>query len=453
MDFFNFLGQDAIWFSYDVNLIRRLELLLQLPVVLFGQLTSFTVPVLAKIYSLTICLHPAISLLFCWLILAKRQREYFFIFPLLSISVCTQILMAYSYIGIPLTMSFYWPLLLLLLFGNRRSMFEFLMSLLLSFGLFFGYEAAVLLFLLNIYILICSVRSSKTKPWRDLLLLLVNCVGLLFVAWRILGPYGNHKESFLRSLFSDPPTEPFRLFQMAAIFLMVAWTGALLICKDRLQAKIYGFVIAASLGLPVLFFALLQMEGVRGVYNTVWYIRTTALPFAGLVCLLAIVVAQFEASKPNWWHGPAYHSLLVLTFVCVSIGIWQDFALTRLWNQGYVAMKNFGEKYPGCNIVSKRVYEKLFYQKYAFGDWWLPYLSLDIAKSATVTSVILIQNDVNENSCVPRDGKLWLEKPAGFDIPIEGYRRFDLSRLVAGPIFLHSWDDTQEKLITREVSR
>ena len=129
-------------FFFAVPSRATVDILRQSPTVLLRRLTDLSLPRLAQVFSASMLLVPAVAAALCWPILPANRKAWI-LFPILHLLVGVS---ASSFAAIgegAAATSYFWILLLLLLFRTRDARSKMLF-LLLCIPSFFLHEAAVL---------------------------------------------------------------------------------------------------------------------------------------------------------------------------------------------------------------------------------------------------------------------------------------------------------------------
>ena len=365
---FFFMVFDSRRLFWDPNYLRIFSSVLQIPSLVYMWLSpgshSTTIP--ALLYDFTINLHPIVSLAFCFLILKKYQKLYFLYFPILSFSLCTQSLMGYPSLIIPETLSLFWPLFLLLLFRNGGSLLETLFLIVLTFCLAFTYEAAILFFALNIFVLFFLPQNRGAK-WESILLNLANFAGIGFMLWRLFGSHAGTKAPFLEALKFPILEGPFRMVGIIGLIIL----GLIIFLFSYFpsaQKKIEPLIFSLCAILVLFFsFRFWQISSAASFYHDIWIERTTVIPVAAAFAFLLAIEAKKNISQQK----SVQRCLALLTCVSLMISFARDIYLTDTWRNGYSKIQSLRKHNPGCNTITMEAVSQLLDKPNNIGHWWI----------------------------------------------------------------------------------
>jgi hypothetical protein len=425
---------------WDHSYLRLFPISLQLPSLAWLNLVpgEKSVPVAALFYNLTLNLHGCLSLFASGWLLRRFRREDLFIFPAFNFVLCTQILMGFPYLIVQETLSLYWPLLLLLLLRKGDSRWELPALLLGFFCLAFSYEAAILLFALNLGLLFFS-RIQGRSVAGDNLLLISNFIGLAFMAWRLLGAHHGPTDTFWAGLRASTFREPYREFSEVLIFLIclaiLIWRG------DSRRDRTLGSALAiAALLAGLRFFWMLAKTPAITLFSYTWQERTTVIPFSATLAGVCFWVVNGRKHH-NFKASRTFQALQIALGVSLCLSLAHTLIVTSFWRHGSQRMAHLQKENPGCNVFDLHSAGSLI-------DWallgnWLSTYSLNPGVKPELKSVFFVEDPptgahcrLEESAKLPRDHFFMLDEYQNFKFSREALAQ----NILALPIRIHRWN-------------
>lgn len=370
-------------FSFNELNYRWVILPMQLPLLISQYLSWVPYYSYAKIFSFSHVMHPIISLGFCFYLLQKRKRLDLFPFAVIGFCLGTMSLMAYSAVIVPETLSLYWPLFFLILLrtgSNSESLFIIVLSLFLMVS----YEASLLFFILNILILTKNKKRNESKIYY--LIILINILGAIFMAWRIKFAPKSSIDLWLSSFnWGDELIDDgYRFFGiLSVIFLLYS-----LYTSNKRVLLSLNFILFLSYLFWFYYFGISEK-----VFSYIWQDRSTTIPLTSFICLM--IFYYYKNSKIN----DLGKSLWVASCLFSIIALHQDLWLTKNWSDKYSKLQKLRDSLVGCNVISDKLMTQLYKDKRNFSNFAISYLSMGIEKSKKPNSFIFVEEYPSLKSC------------------------------------------------------
>lgn len=329
----NFEG--GIWFYQILNThtyvskahgLRWSDLLWQLPTLFSVNFLSW-VPLQANLYllSATYTLHPLFCILLCYLLVRKEQNSFLYMtFPLLSMGSAVASNLSFV-VGITNgAITFFWPLLFLLIFKGTSKPKYFLYSLVFTVLLSMNYEPAMIFFpILSFAVL---KRSSFKLQKNDLFFLIAFTISTLFQILRVTYQYVYERHfvdtywtAVLRQQYSQ-----YYLFLAAAIAVFMI-SFLFYVRSKKIGSLFCGVLIGAGIFLIWSFRSPLVtlMESREN--------RSVAIPIAAAIALGLVYIQYYlpeELKKKSLQYIKAVSVTIFLAssaYLSRNILVWNEF--------------------------------------------------------------------------------------------------------------------------------
>ncbi len=175
--------------GFFLQVDRFSTLLFQLPYHIADWLTLGNLSVKSSMWILNSSyqFHPILSLILCYMVLKKVNKQEWIVFPLISFAMYTQNIMSFGIGVLQESTSFFWPLFLLIIFNKRLSVFQFLFSLPFVVLLNVSYEPSVIFNFILIYVHFWAIRETKCK--YHMLLVFIEVIGIVYFFQKMTWAY------------------------------------------------------------------------------------------------------------------------------------------------------------------------------------------------------------------------------------------------------------------------
>lgn len=405
------------------------------------------------ILSFSYSFYPLVSLIGTYFLLKRFCQTEFIIFPIFSFALFTQALMIYPSVIVPEALALFWPLFFLLLFRRKEKPFEFLLAVALIAGLAYSYEQSAILTIFCASILLLKVLR-KTSVRGDLLLVLMNFTVTLFFLWRISIPIRTGAKDHVVEtwdLMVHPKLDAFGVF---GANVLLALAIAVLLFYFRKTPKVLFWAAFIAIAVTTFFYIrfMIREDSWHAVFGNVWGIRVYMIPMTTILAALVIPLVFF-APKVLWYKCEQKVKMIYFLLVAVlAISLVRDLVLTIHWRREFENIRVLQGKYPGCNVLSPKAFERLFRKESLIDAWNLPFFTLIPRHENIVDSAFFIEEVLTGKVCMVKDKEpIYFGMNPTFQV-FQGVQNLDHSGIQRGPIRLFSVDE-KNKLQIREMDR
>jgi len=371
-----------------------IQVIRQLPLVILQRWTDLNLAQLGQAFSLSMLLIPVLLCALCWPILPPGRKPWIF-FPILNLLAGVSA-SRFAPVGEgAIAASYFWPLLLLLLFRTKETGSQVLFLCLLL-PAFYLHEAAILL--MPVLALICALRfRQESAPRLRIFLALSATIAILITAyelrWILLPQFPEERAAYLSSLFrfvfliSDGrPNLPLvtgilALVALAAVATMNLGASGKAATWPRTAALVFAAYALIAI-------ALAWYSDFGFTPNAQLHARNQAVFVSAVLAILATVSTYRQVSAATWMNGP---TLIIVATLSAAQIVW-DIAATNRW-RSYVD----DLKARLANSVGLIYYEQSFYTGDAAKDinWRLmtagyamPTLSIALNTGGPIASLV-----------------------------------------------------------------
>ncbi|MCE3010009.1 MAG: hypothetical protein LW875_05305 [Proteobacteria bacterium] len=316
--------------------------------------------------------HPLISLIACAFIVQTDMEEKFLAFASISISFATLSTHAFALGQVGLSLSLFWPLLILhrRLSWPKNSAWAGIGVLAIIGLLSFSYEMSVIL----TGLLLCQHWQLYRFGQRRILVALV--ASFLWITARIIFPFGGAKRGFYESLLGD--LGEFRIWTGVSLLVIISVVFFLPRSRRRWQWILLTFWTAGSLGLII---SYLKVDSKMGFnfFNS----RISSIPMAFCLAVLCLLLSDAKFVS---------HRFILRFFVCVSIsvGCSYDWFATARWSEGRRGLEKILKTKEKCVVVSRNEFESISLSN-GLTDWNLEHTSVILQRTRNPNVIAFAQ--------------------------------------------------------------
>lgn len=366
-------------FVYDWPHHRYSEFLLQLPAVLALRIIgpdAFPAAIRALDFSYT--LHPIVSLIGCYLILAKKHRIELMLYPILSFAIARSSTHGFAVGSVTLALSFFWPLFLLALTSQHPSRRELAAIVTLTVGMLFTHEITTLA--IGLIFVLSAIRSKQAVLTRILGLALI--AKILLAAIAVISA----TDAFL---FFDSLIRPWGNYRLIGAVLLASWIGAIALSSNPRLPEFAGPSVALA-GSSVAFVWALVRVYTQGAFafslHATYDGRTTAVILACILAGLSATGIGSSGLRRLQRHRMAAVAI-ALTLLTTTV---HEAVLSERWRQGLLTVQTLLKQKSPCFTLSRAQFHTLL-EPFNINGWNLPFISILSHKKRSITAVGFVE--------------------------------------------------------------
>lgn len=371
--FYNFLYSHQFYF--DRVYFRYADGWNQLPAWLWANLVHSPDPkVLIYLFLIGYASLPILSLAYSLWLCAKLKIELFSLFVILSFWSATVSTQHFAVGMAANAISFYWPLLISILFLERLDSNMKIIAGVCLIGLLSSYEAGILFIFVLAAVLIWKLIKEAPEQGSKSAMLIVLALGALNYLTVIFNFREANSTGFLYYLFHLG--DIYRLFIYATFtwWLICNFISVLLPQFESISIILFTFgLVGATAELVIHQNTSMNIWGLSFwpiAPNIGFLARTTAIPIATAVSVPPILMTLFP--KRTWVNEK---TLIVLTACFLVSGTFFDLKVTKIWDQAFERLFEATQEKNGCQIINRTEYTNS-YAAASLASYGLPHLSV-----------------------------------------------------------------------------